>query len=85
VCVQELGEVDALPAGQFGQLGAAREAVGEHHGIGGGADRREQGGLGHRDGDVVVAAFRAEVAGQAAATADGGHLGARPAQQLGVG
>ena len=74
---EQLGQVGALDVGELVELGAAREAVGEHGRVlPGGADRGEQRGLGDRRRDVVVPALDTEVARQAAA-AHRADLGAR--------
>ena len=69
--------MDAGPVGEVGELGAAGEAVGEDGGVcGGGAEGGQQGGFGDRDRQVVVAAFDPEVAGEPAASAEAGQVGA---------
>jgi hypothetical protein len=78
--------VGALDVRQVAELGAAGEAVGQDgRAVARRADRRQQGGLGDSDRDVVVAALDAEVAGQAAAAADRVDRRARLAQQGRVG
>ena len=69
---EQLGQVGAVDVGELVELGAAGEAVGQHRRAlpPAARDRGEQGGLGDRDGHVVVAALDAEVARQAAAAAD---------------
>ncbi len=83
---EELGQVGAGDVGELVELGAAGEAVGQDGGaVAGRPDRREQCGLGDGDRHVVVALLDAEVAGQAAAAADGVDRGAGLAEQGGVG
>ena len=76
---EELGKVEAADAGELVELGAAGEAVGQHHGARRGvAHGGQQGGLRHGHRDLVVAAFDPEVAGQPAAAADRVDLRAGP-------
>jgi hypothetical protein len=77
--------VSARRPGQLLELGAAGKAVGQDRGACPRASHGwQQGCLGDRDRDVVVAALDAEVARQAAAAADRGNGSPRGSKQRGV-
>lgn len=77
---QQLRQVPGPHPGELGELGAAGEAVRQDGRTGaGGADGGEEAVLGAGDGDLVVAAFEAEVPGQAATA------GGQPAVEPGAG